>query len=56
MLVSPPNPKIVIAVGGVILTILGSILFNFLYYNLSSKYIIKPSRSYYGRLTNGLSI
>jgi len=48
MLVSPPNPKVV--------TALDSILFNFLNYNLSNKYIIKPYRKYYGGLINGLGI
>jgi len=56
ILVFPPNPKVVITVDSVIVTILGGILFNFLYYNLSSKYIIKPYRKYYGRLINRLGI
>jgi len=42
ILVSPLNPKVVITVSSVIVTILGSILFNFPYYNRISKYIIKP--------------
>ena len=43
-----PNPNIVAAVNGVITTAFSSILFNFFYYNLSSKY--------YGRLINRLGI
>jgi hypothetical protein len=45
ILVSPPNPKVVTTVNSVITTALGSILFNFFYYNYSSNYIITPSRS-----------
>ena len=56
MLVSPPNPKVVITIDSVIVTSLGSILLNFLYYNLSSKYIIKPYRKYHGGLINRLGI
>jgi len=56
MLVSLPNPNIVAAVNAIITTAFSGILFNFLYYNLSSKYIIKPYRKYYGRLINGLGI
>ena len=58
MLVSPLDLdfKVVAAVNGVITGAFGSILFNFLYYNLSSNYIIKPYRKYYGGLINGLGI
>jgi len=56
ILVSLPNPNIVAAVNGVMATAFSSILFNFFYYNLSSKYIIKPYRKYYSRLANGLGI
>jgi len=56
MLVSPPNPKVVTIVDSVIVTYLGSILLNFLYYNLSSKYITKPYRKYHSILINRLDI
>jgi len=56
MLVSPLNPKVVAAVDSVVVAYLGGILFNFLYYNLSSEYITKPCRKYYGGLINGLGI
>jgi len=56
MVVSLPDLKVVAAVNSVIVTALGSILFNFLYYNLSSKCIIKPYRKYYSRLIKGLGI
>ena len=56
MLVLLPNPNIVAAVNGVVAATFSSILFNFFYYNLSSKYIIEPCRKYYGRLNNGLGI
>ena len=45
MLVSPLMPKVVITVGGVIVSAFGSILSDFLYRNYSSKYITKPCRS-----------
>jgi len=41
ILVSLPNLNIVAAINGVVATAFSSILFNFFYYNLSSKYIIK---------------
>jgi hypothetical protein len=42
ILVLPLNPKVVAAIDGVITsTYLGSILFNFFYYNLSSNYIME---------------
>ena len=56
MLTSLLIPKVVTTVNGVITSAFGSILFNFLYYNRSSKYITKPSRKYYGGLINGLGI
>jgi len=56
MLVSPPNIKVVTAIDSVIATYLDGILFNFLYYNLSSKYIIKPYRKYHSGLINRLYI
>jgi len=43
--VSPPNPKVVTAVNGVVTTAFSSILFNFFYRNYGSNYIIIPSRS-----------
>ena len=45
ILVSPLMPKVVIAVGGVVVSAFSGILFNFFYYNYSNKYIIKPYRS-----------
>jgi len=45
MLVSPPNPKVVTAVNSVVTAALGSILFDFFYYNRGSNYITTPSRS-----------
>jgi len=58
MLVSPldPKPKVITTVVSVVTTSLGSILFDFFYYNYSSKYIIEPYRKYYGGLVNGLGI
>ena len=47
MLVSPPNPKVVTTVNGVIVGAFGSILINFFYYNYSSNYITEPYREYY---------
>jgi len=43
--VSPPNPKVVATVDGVVTAALGGMLFNFFYYNRSSNYVITPSRS-----------
>jgi hypothetical protein len=37
----------VTAVNGVVTSAFGSMLFNFFYYNLSSKYITEPYRKYY---------
>ena len=45
ILVSPLVPKVVIAVGSVIVSAFSGILFNFSYYNYSSKYITKPCKS-----------
>ena len=57
ILVSPPKPKVVATIDGIITgTILGGILYNFFYYNYSNNYIIKPYRKYYGRFVNGLGI
>jgi len=56
ILVSLPNPKVVAAINTVVATAFSGILFNFFYYNLSSKYITKPYRKYYSKLINGLSI
>ena len=56
MLTSSLMPKVVAAVNGVVTSAFGSILFNFLYYNYSSNYIIKPYRKYYDRLINRLGI
>ena len=50
MLVSPPNPKVVAAIDGVVTgAALGSMLFDFFYYNCSSDCITEPYRKYYGR-------
>jgi hypothetical protein len=43
--VSPPNPKVIAAVNGVVTTALGGILFDFFYRNRGSNYITTPSRS-----------
>jgi len=43
--VSPPNPKVVTAVNGVVTAALGGILFNFFYRNRGSNYITTPGRS-----------
>jgi len=43
--VSPPNPKVIAAVNGVVTTAFGDILFDFFYYNRSSNYITTPYRS-----------
>ena len=45
ILVSPLIPKVVIAIGGVIVGAFSGILSNFFYRNYSSKYITKPYRS-----------
>jgi hypothetical protein len=45
ILVSPPNPKVIATVNGVVTTALGGILFNFFYRNRGSDYITIPSRS-----------
>ena len=45
ILVSPPNPKVVAAVNGVVTAALGGMLFNFFYRNRSSDCVITPSRS-----------
>ena len=42
---SPPNPKVIAAVNGVVTTAFGDILFDFFYYNRSSNYITTPYRS-----------
>ena len=47
ILVSPLVPKVVIAIGGVMVSAFSGILFNF-YYNRGSKYITEPYRKYYG--------
>ena len=57
MLVSPPNPKVIAAVNGVVVTVLGGIttsafsgiLFDFFYRNCGSDYITEPYRKYYNR-------
>jgi len=49
MLVLPLDPKVVTAVDSVVTSaVLSSILFNFFYYNYSSKYITERCRKYYG--------
>jgi len=45
MLVSPLVPKVVVAVGGVIVGAFSGMLSDFFYYNYGSKYITKPYRS-----------
>ena len=52
MLTSLLIPKVVTAVNSVITGAFGGILLNFIYYNYSSNYIIKPYRKYYGGLIN----
>ena len=56
ILVSPLVPKVITTIKGIVTGAFGSILFNFLYYNCGSNYIIKPCRKYYGGLVNGLGI
>jgi hypothetical protein len=56
MLVSSPNLNVVATVDSVVVYAFGGILFNFLYYNCSSNYIIKPYRKYYNRPINKLGI
>ena len=58
MLVSPLNPdfKVVAAINSVVISAFSSILFNFLYYNLSSNYIIEPYRKYYSKFLNRLGM
>ena len=48
ILVSPLMPKVVINVGGVVVSAFSGILFDFFYRNYSSKYITEPCREYYG--------
>jgi uncharacterized membrane protein YeiH len=45
ILVSPPNPKVIAAVNGVVTAALGGILFDFFYRNRGSDCITTPSRS-----------
>ena len=47
MLVSPPNPKVVATIVGVVVGAFGGMLFDFFYHNYSSNYIIEPYRNYY---------
>ena len=49
ILVSPPKPKVVATVDGVVVAAFGGILFDSFYRNLSSNYVTEPSRKYYGR-------
>ena len=58
MLVSllDPDFDIIATINGVITSAFSGILFNFLYYNLGSNYIIKPCKKYYGELINKLGI
>ena len=56
MLVLLLVPKVVAAINGVVTSAFGGILFDFFYYNRSSKYITEPYREYYGRLVNRLGI
>ena len=48
--------KVVAAVNSVVTSTFGGILFDFLYYNLGSNYVTKPSRKYYGGFLNRLGI
>ena len=48
MLVSPPKPKVVVAVISVIVDAFSGILFDFFYRNYGSNYITEPGRNYYG--------
>jgi len=43
--VSPPNPKVIAAVNGVVTAAFSGMLFNFFYRNRGSNYITTPSRS-----------
>ena len=52
IVVSPLVPKVVVAVNGVVTSAFSGILFNFFYYNPSSKYITEPYRKYYSGLIN----
>ena len=56
MLISLLVPKVVAAVNSVMTGAFSGMLFDFLYYNRGSNYIIKPCRKYYGGLVNGLGI
>jgi hypothetical protein len=56
MLVSSPDLDVVAAVDGVVVYAFSGILFDFLYYNRGSDYIIKPYRKYYGGPINKLGI
>ena len=52
-----PKPKVITTIDSVVTsTYLGSILFNFFYYNYSSDYIMEPYSSCYGRFINRLGI
>ena len=53
---SPLIPKAVTTVNGVMASTFSSILFNFLYYNLSSNCVTKPYKRYYSGLVNGPGI
>ena len=56
MLVLLLVPKVVTTVNSVVTSAFSGILFDFFYYNYSSKYIMGPCRKYYGGLINGLGI
>ena len=56
MLTSLLIPKVVTTVNGVITGTFSGMLFDFLYCNHGSNYIIKPYRKYYGGLINRLGI
>ena len=45
MLVLPSVPKVVIAVGGVVVGAFSGILFDFFYYNCGSECVTEPYRS-----------
>ena len=42
---SPPDPKVVAAVNGVVTAAFGGMLFDFFYRNRSSDYVTTPGRS-----------
>ena len=47
MLVSPPKPKVITTVNGVVVGAFSGMLFDFFYCNYSSNYITESDRKYY---------